>query len=179
MHVRALNSSPHSPDEDSRPEVCDSSEAPPPSALPPALLYVEDEENDVLFMRRAINRAGVALRFRSVCDGDKAVDCLASEAPPDLVLLDLNLPARSGFEVLDWIRAQPRLRALPVVILSSSGRIEDRERARSLGADDYVIKPSSPLRLVDTIGELWQHWLVPRRRSTIAATTPPQVVSGK
>lgn len=139
-----------------------------PAQRSPALLYVEDEENDVLFMRRAFARAGLEPDFRSACDGDKAVAYLENTSDggdnptPDLVLLDLNLPARSGFEVLQWIRAQPRLSRLPVVVISSSGRPEDRERARQLGADDYLVKPTSPLRLVDTVGELWARWLGPR-----------------
>ena len=138
---------------------------------PVTLLYVEDEENDVLFMRRALSRLGLEVDFRTACDGDRAVAFLSAEPPhaghptPDLVLLDLNLPARSGFEVLEWIRAHPGLRALPVVIISSSGRAEDRERARLLGADDYVIKPASPLRLVEVVDALWHRWLAPETRS--------------
>jgi CheY-like chemotaxis protein len=155
---------------DARPPAdLSSSPAPaqPSASRPLTLLYVEDEENDVLFMRRAIDRAGLALDLRNACDGDKAVDYLAAspheERPlPALVLLDLNLPARSGFEVLEWIRGRPELRGLPVVVISSSGRPEDRARARALGADDYVVKPTSPMLLVDIIGELWTRWLAPR-----------------
>ena len=149
----------------------------PSASRPLNILYVEDEENDVLFMRRAIQRAGLTLDLRTVCDGDKAVGYLAAEPPhedrpePDLVLLDLNLPARSGFEVLEWIRVRPELRAVPVVIMSSSGRPEDRERARSLGADDYMVKPASPLLLVETIGEIWTRWLAPREARLSAAGT--------
>jgi len=148
-----------------------SSSSPSSASRPPALLYVEDEENDVLFMRRAFTRAGLEPDLRTACDGDKAVAYLeitsddGNDPTPDLVLLDLNLPARSGFEVLQWIRDQPRLAALPVVVISSSGRPEDRERARQLGADDYLVKPASPLRLVDTVQALWARWLDPRRNS--------------
>lgn len=140
------------------------------------VLYVEDEENDVLFMRRAISRAGLTLDLHTACDGDKAVDYLAAARPhenrptPDLVLLDLNLPARSGFEVLEWIRGRAELRGLLVVIISSSGRPEDRARARLLGADDYMVKPASPLLLVDTIREVWTRWLAPK---DTAGTSPP------
>lgn len=140
----------------------------PASSTPQAaLLYVEDEENDVLFMRRALARAGLALDFQSVCDGDKAVAYLAGEGAyadrprPRLVLLDLNLPARSGFEVLEWIGQQPALRDIPVVVFSSSGRPEDRERARALGASDYMLKPTSTLLLVDIARTLWARWLSP------------------
>lgn len=139
------------------------------------LLYVEDEENDVLFMRRALIRAGIRVNFQTAADGDQAIAYLAGEDPhtgravPDLVLLDLNLPARSGFEVLHWLRHQPGLRNIPVVVLSSSGRGEDRERARLLGANDYLIKPNSPLRLIDIATELWRRWLAPRAAARGAA----------
>lgn len=137
-----------------------------------SLLYVEDEDNDVLFMQRALARASIVLDFNTACDGDKAVAYLAGDAPhasradPDLILLDLNLPARSGFEVLEWLRQQPSLREIPVVVISSSGRVEDRERAKSLGADDYMIKPASPLLLVEVARELWIRWLSPEARAT-------------
>lgn len=131
----------------------------------PTLLYVEDEDNDVLFMRRALERAGVSVDLQTVCDGDKALAWLSAQEPygarslPSLVLLDLNLPARSGFEVLEWLRCQPPLRHIPVVIFSSSGRPEDREKARLLGASDYILKPTSTLRLVDIARDLNTRWL--------------------
>ena len=156
-----------------------------PAAGLAQLFYVEDEDNDVLFMRRALTKAGIDVNFQTVCDGDKAVAFLGAEAPytdrpvPDLILLDLNLPARSGFEVLEWLRKQPSLRAIPVVILSSSGRLEDRERAQLLGANDYLIKPTSPLRLVDVAAELWKRWLAPEAKALRPATIMPDAPGSK
>ena len=155
--------------------LSDPMSSPLPSAPRPfKLLYVEDEDNDVLFMRRAINRAGLMLDVHTACDGDKAVDYLSAASPhenrpaPDLVLLDLNLPARSGFEVLEWIRNRQELQGLLVIVISSSGRPEDRERARALGADDYLVKPASPLLLTDIVNELWNRWLAPRAARSAA-----------
>lgn len=153
----------------------------PPShgaAYPATLLYVEDEENDVLFMRRALSRAGIEVKLHTVADGDRAVGFFAGETDPagirpDLVLLDLNLPIRSGFEVLAWLRQQPALRTMPVVIISSSGRPEDIERARALGADDYVVKPTSPNRLAEIAAELWSRWLSPEARAHRNASDAP------
>lgn len=145
--------------------------SPPVSPVPADVLYVEDEENDVLFMGRALARAGLAVDLRTVCDGDKALAYLKEEPPyagrplPRLILLDLNLPARSGFEVLEWIRARPALNDIPVVVLSSSGRPEDRERAQRLGATAYFAKPAAMLRLVDVARELGSRWLAPESRS--------------
>lgn len=142
----------------------------------PTLLYVEDEDNDVLFMRRALARAGVEVDFQTVCDGDKALHWLEGREPyaqrvlPRLILLDLNLPARSGFEVLEWFREQPALKHIPVVIFSSSGRPEDREKARLLGASDYVLKPTSTLNLVDIARDLHARWLTPATGSAEPAS---------
>ncbi len=145
-----------------------------PSSSPATLLYVEDEDNDVLFMRRALTRAGAGCELRSVSDGDQAIAYLsapptdagandATGAPPAplprLILLDLNLPGRSGFEVLEWCRAQPRLHTVPIVVISSSGRPEDRERARRLGANDYFSKPNSTSQLTEIAGQLRSRWL--------------------
>jgi CheY-like chemotaxis protein len=134
----------------------------------PTVLYVEDEADDVFFMRQAFKRAGLAEEFRSVDDGRKAIAYLdgltpyddRSTAPlPALVLLDLNLPIYSGFEVLQWLRQQPQYRDLTVVTFSSSGRDEDRERARQLGATDYLLKPSSGLQFVEIVKLLKERWL--------------------
>ncbi len=139
--------------------------AAPPASAALALLYVEDEENDVLFMRRALARAGATCEMRSVGDGEAAIAYLGAlppyaEAPrPRLVLLDLNLPGLSGFEVLAWCRAQPALRDLPIVVISSSGRPEDREKARQLGADDYFLKPTSTAHLADIAQAVRRRWL--------------------
>ena len=141
----------------------------------PTLLYVEDEENDVLFMRRALARAGVSVRFETVGDGDRALAWLEGREPyagrvlPRLILLDLNLPARSGFEVLEWLRGQPALGDIPVVVFSSSGRPEDREKARRLGASDYILKPTSTVRLIDIARELHARWLAYATDATAAS----------
>lgn len=132
------------------------------------ILYVEDEADDAFFMRTAFKKAAIALPLHIVDDGEKAVAYLAGTRPyddraqhplPDLVLLDLNLPLRSGFEVLEWVRGQPDLRHLPVVIYSSSGRPEDRARATALGATDYLLKPSSGLDFIRVAQQVKQTWL--------------------
>jgi CheY-like chemotaxis protein len=135
---------------------------------PPTVLYVEDEENDVLFMQMAFERLGTPIDLQSVEDGSRAMAYLAGEGPyadrqryprPAVLLLDLNLPLHSGFEVLQWLRQEPAFAELPVVIFSSSGRPEDRARAHQLGASDYLLKPSSGLDFVNVAKHVQEQWL--------------------
>ena len=132
------------------------------------ILCAEDEVNDVFFLKRAFQITGSPHTLNAVPDGEQAVQYLAGEGPfadrvthplPALILLDLNMPKKSGLEVLEWIRRQPHFKSLPVVILTSSSRSEDMEKARRLGADDYVLKPSDPLKLVDVVTSLQDRWL--------------------
>ena len=132
------------------------------------MLYAEDEENDILFLELAFKRAGVPHTLMSVPDGVAAINYLAGEVPfsdrarhplPALILLDINMPKRSGFEVLEWIRRQSHLKSLPVLMLTSSTRPEDEEQALRLGADDYLLKPSDPLKLTEVVKSLHHRWL--------------------
>jgi CheY-like chemotaxis protein len=124
------------------------------------VLYVEDEETDVLLLRLALKKAKIENALQVVQDGAEAVEYLSGggryenrgEYPvPDLVLLDLNLPRLSGVQVLQWIREQPNFANLPVVIYTSSEDPIDKEKTRVL-ANDYVVKPS----LVDHIAAAMQ-----------------------
>lgn len=123
------------------------------------VLYVEDEDDDVLFMKMAFKRLGIGMPLESVPNGKAAIDYLSKRPRPTLLLLDLNLPIVSGFEVLEWLRRQPALETLPVVIFSSSGRAEDRERAAALRADDYVLKPTSGSMFRDVLRDVQARWL--------------------
>jgi CheY-like chemotaxis protein len=116
------------------------------------VLYVEDEESDRFLVQHAFAREGSGSALRMVAHGQAAIDYLSGTGSyserdryplPGVVLLDLNLPGVPGFEVLEWIRAQPAHASLPVVIFTSSGREEDRNRARLLGATDFLQKPAS------------------------------------
>jgi CheY-like chemotaxis protein len=125
------------------------------------ILYIEDEENDVLFMRRALAESGIPNPLHVVPDGKQAIAYLRNapaENYPCFVLLDLNLPLVSGFEVLDWIRQQPNSRDLPVFVLSSSNQASDVQRATELGATSYVVKPASPSKLVEVVREIQSKW---------------------
>lgn len=131
------------------------------------ILLVEDDPNDVVLIRRALRNAKIANPLREVADGDEAIAYLSgadgysdrdANPLPVLVLLDLKLPRRDGFEVLRWIRAQPGLRRLPVVVLTSSREAADVNRAYDEGANSYLVKPvafDALLELVRRVDEFW------------------------
>ena len=131
------------------------------------ILLVEDDPNDVLLIRRALRNAMIANPLREVAVGDEAIAYLSgvdgygdrdAHPLPALVLLDLKLPRRDGFEVLRWIRAQPGLRRLPVVVLTSSRETADVNRAYDEGANSYLVKPvafDALLELVRRVDEFW------------------------
>ena len=125
------------------------------------VLLVEDDPDDAHLLRRAFRRARPGLRLEHGEDGERAVARLAEDgAPvPAVVLLDLKLPRMSGFEVLGWIRAAPRVRRVPVVVLTSSRLRDDVGRAYDLGANSYLVKPTAPEALGLMMADVDRYWL--------------------
>ena len=124
------------------------------------VLHVEDDPNDAFFVKHAFDKVAPTISLRAVADGDLATSYLGGLPPfedrskhplPNLVLMDLKLPKRSGHEVLEWLRARAGLERLPVVILSSSTERADIERAYALGANAYVPKQGDLQGLVDLV----------------------------
>lgn len=108
------------------------------------VLLVEDNDDDLFFFRRLIAKAGVSPSLAVATDGQQAVEhlkrSLAGGEVPRLMFLDLKLPLRGGFEVLQWVRTQPALAGMAVVVLSSSAEVRDIEQAYALGAQAYLVK---------------------------------------
>ena len=135
--------------------------------FPLTILVAEDEPHDVFFIKRAFADAGLTTLIQVVKDGQEAIDYISASPPfenrrehplPDLLLLDLKMPRLNGFDVLTWLRKQPGLKRLPVVIFSSSTQYEDVNRAYDLGANSYLPKKAgSPelLKLVEQIDGYW------------------------
>lgn len=128
------------------------------------VLLVEDDPGDAGLVRIALRRSRHACRLHHVKDGDEALDFLRGAARwegaprPDLILLDLNLPGRTGYEVLEEIRADVGLCAIPVVVLSTSGAERDVRKAYALGASSYVTKPMDVEAFAAAIHSIEDFW---------------------
>jgi CheY-like chemotaxis protein len=133
----------------------------------PNILVVDDSENDAQLMRIVFERAGFTQPLRFAVDGNDALAYLQGAGRyrdrtlfpwPTMMLLDLNMPGKNGFEVLAWLREQPELRRLRVCVLTASSRVEDIERAFDLGASSYLVKPGNLAELVEMAKTL-SSWL--------------------
>lgn len=131
----------------------------------PVILVADDDDNDLLLMERAFQRANVASRFVVVRDGQEAIDYLSGTGRfadreknpwPALMLLDLKMPMLDGFDVLTWRREYGPARDLPIVVMSSSNQESDVERAMALGAAAYQVKSGDLQFLVAFARELRQ-----------------------
>ncbi len=134
-----------------------------PEPLPP-VIYTEDDENDAFLIRHCWKRSGIAHPLVVLTDGQQPIDYLsgndtATSPLPALLLLDLNLPRKSGLDVLAWVRAQSQFAELPVAILSSSNQKKDMDRAHALGATEYFVKPSNVVQLATLVETVRDRWL--------------------
>lgn len=135
------------------------------SLYPIDILLVEDNPGDVRLTQEALRDAKVANRVTVVPDGVEAMACLRrqglySTAPrPDVILLDLNLPRKDGRAVLAEIKADPDLRRIPVVILTTSDAEEDILRAYNLNANCYISKPVGLEQFFKVIHSIESFWL--------------------
>ena len=132
------------------------------------ILVVEDDANDLFFLKRAFDLVGAKCSMQAVGDGAEAIDYLrgvddyadrARYPLPVLILMDLKMPRMDGFEFLTWLRREPALKIIPVVVLSSSNLPDDVQRAYDLGANSFVVKAQDNTTLPDTLKTLASYWL--------------------
>jgi CheY-like chemotaxis protein len=116
------------------------------------ILLVDDSEDDIFLMRTAFKKAEFNTPLQEVHNGEEAISYLKGEGIysdrklyplPAVMLLDLNMPMKNGFDVLVWVRAQPSFNRLSIIVLTASSRMADVERAFDLGASSYLVKPGS------------------------------------
>lgn len=130
------------------------------------VLLVDDDADDRFLVGQAWKGAGIAHPLEALGDGKAALDRLeasyagrAAGAPPALLLLDVKMPGLDGFDVLERVRGAPRLRRLPVLMLSASNAPSDVSRAYELGANAYFVKPSTLSDLTDLLAAVDACWL--------------------
>ena len=115
------------------------------------ILVVDDEPNIVLSLEFLMKQAGFQVRTAS--DGEAALAAVAAEQP-DLMLLDVMMPRKNGYEVCQAVRANPDWKGIRIIMLTAKGREVEREKGMALGADDYITKPFSTQEVVDRVREL-------------------------
>jgi CheY-like chemotaxis protein len=135
---------------------------------PIIILYAEDDEEDRMLMQDALKESRLTNELHVVEDGEELMEYLnrrgkyseLTNVPlPGLILLDLNMPRKDGREALKEIKANPRLRRIPVVVLTTSKAEEDILRTYDLGVSGFIIKPVTFESLVDVIRTLGKYWL--------------------
>jgi len=133
------------------------------------ILLAEDDQNDVMLIKRAFSKSHVINPIACVENGEEAVAYLSGEGEyadreryplPFMMLLDLKLPRLSGHEVLKWLREQPGLKRLPVVVLTSSREPSDINRAYEIGANSYLVKPVVFEEFSTLLKQLQVYWLM-------------------
>lgn len=135
----------------------------------PIILAVDDDQNDLLFLKAAFKFIGAPSDLHTVCGGKEAVAYLTGDGAfadrtqhpyPDFVLTDLKMPGTDGFDVLEFIRKRPESAVIRAVVLSGSRDNEDIRKAYLLGASGYLVKPGSPDDLRKIVKTLHDFWLL-------------------
>ncbi len=132
------------------------------------VLVVEDNPNDVVLLKRAFSKGGPEVPLQFARDGQEALNYLKGVHQfadrnmyplPTLLVVDLKLPGIDGFDIIKWVRNQPELRDLRIVVLSSSNEPSDISRAHELGANAYHVKPNDPNALIGMVEGLRSYWV--------------------
>ncbi len=146
------------------------------------LLLAEDDENDVVLFKRASEKAGLGIRLQRVSDGEEAIAYLRGLNAyedrdlypfPDLLILDLKMPRKTGFDVIEWVRKSDA-RRLRMIVLTSSKEARDVNRAYESGVNSYLVKPHKFEQLVEMLKNFHTYW-----RDVSEAPEVPKPLPGK
>jgi two-component system response regulator len=132
------------------------------------ILLIEDDPNDTALFRRALRKSNLSTEVVVIEDGEAAIRWLQEKADtslpedadwPWIILLDIKMPRVNGFEVMEWLRKQPRLCRIPVIAFTSSRESADIAEAYRLGVNSYLVKPLSFDQLKDTVRLMHRYWM--------------------
>ncbi len=141
------------------------------------ILIVDDDENDISLTKRAFTASNVHCTLQLLRNGQETVDYLRGHGRyadrgkyplPIMILMDLNMPIMDGFQVLEWLRGQPSIKAIPVVVFSSSDSPADITRAYDLGANSFMTKSISYDGLLAKLKTVSQYWLEYCKHPTVS-----------
>jgi len=133
----------------------------------PTLLIVEDNEDDIFFVERIFKQIGARCELRFTRDGIEAIEYLSGQGAfkdrakypmPTIILMDLKMPRRNGFEVLEWMHNQPEIKLIPTIVVTSSTLQEDVTRAYRLGANAVMNKPVDKDSLLQMLKSFHIYW---------------------
>jgi CheY-like chemotaxis protein len=141
----------------------------PPDPVEPVILLADDSDDYVAIFRRAFRRAGFQNPIQVVGNGEEAIAYLKGEGKfsnraeyplPALLLLDLKMPRKNGFDVLAWLRQEVSLRSLVVVVLTTSDAVQDINRAYTLGANSFLTKPLGTAEFDQMLNAMHKYWML-------------------
>jgi two-component system, chemotaxis family, response regulator Rcp1 len=125
------------------------------------ILLVEDNTADVLLLEKSLQARNISYNLVRYLNGEKAIRAISEgrTAVPDLILVDLNLPGRDGFDVLNTVRMTPQFSGVPVGVFTSSNAMKDRHRSQLIGVEKYICKPPTLDEFIDEVGRAVQELL--------------------
>jgi CheY-like chemotaxis protein len=129
------------------------------------ILLVDDDTNDIMIAKRAFEKSQIHNKIYVTHNGEEAIQFLRKEGKykdmptTGLVILDLNMPKVDGFEVLETIKGDEKLKSTPIIVLTSSSRPEDIERAYKLGCNSFIVKPVNFEDFIEAVMEIKRYWL--------------------
>jgi len=126
------------------------------------VLIAEDDEDTIFFLERFLHKIGLENPLKIARDGAEALEFLENESDhktPHLAVLDIKMPLKDGFDVLQRVRANPKLSRMPIIIFSNSHQERDVNRAYDLGANSYVVKPTDPALMEQFVRKIHDYWI--------------------